>query len=118
MVHVGRRAAAAVRGRSHGVSWDRRDTAAPRLIVFATVVLLSLFALPAQAQGPSTLQVSARVVPTGPSREALSAALQPGLGAASSPLAQIRHDLESGTTDSLGIARRPRTIVTIAFLRN
>lgn len=99
-------------------SWTVRDTASSALGVIATFLLLTLFAGPARAQGASSLPVAARVVAIGPSRQALAAALNPALRAGSQPLAQISRGVVVDTPDSLGVARRPRTIVTIAFLRN
>jgi hypothetical protein len=86
--------------------------------VVATILLLTLFALPAQAQGSSSLQASARVIATAPSREALAAALNPGARQAIQPLAQIRRLIVLDAPAPSGVARRPRTIVTIDFLRN
>ncbi len=99
-------------------SWSIRDTVSPALVVVATFLLLTLFAVPARAQGASSLPVAARVVAIGPSRQALAAALNPALRAGSQPLAQISRGVVAGTPDSLGVARRPRAIVTIDFLRN
>ena len=99
-------------------SWDPRDTVSFALAALATVLLLTLFAVPARAQGSSGLRIAARVIATAPSREALAAALNPGVVAASQPLAQIHHLVEPDPPDSVGRARRPRTIITIGFLRN
>lgn len=99
-------------------SWSIRDTASSALGVVATFLLLTLFAVPARAQGASSLPVAAQVIATAPSREALAAALNPGTGQAIPRLAQIRRLVVLDTPAPIGVARRPRTIVTIDFLRN
>lgn len=99
-------------------SWGIRDTASSVLGVAAAILLLTLFAVPARAQGSSSLQVAAKVIATAPSREALAAALNPGAGQAIQPLAQIRRLVVLGPPAPSGVTRRPRTIVTIDFLRN
>ena len=99
-------------------SWGIRDTASSVLGVAAAILLLTLFAVPARAQGSSSLQVAARVIATAPSHEALAAALNPGAGQTIQPLAQIRRLIVLETPVPSGVARRPRTIVTIDFLRN
>lgn len=85
--------------------------------------MVLVWAIPASlgAQSRATLQVAAQVVFTGPSQEALAQVL-PSLtqtGPETRPtLATIRVDrvLAPATPDS--VARRPRTVVTIAFLSN
>ncbi len=99
-------------------SWGLRDTTSSPLGVVTTLLLLTLFAVPARAQGSSSLRVVAQVIATAPSREALVAALNPGAAQAIPPLAQIRRLLVFDMPAPIGVARRPRTIVTIDFLRN
>ena len=99
-------------------AWHHRDTTGHGLAAAVVFLFLSLFALPALAQAPASLRVAARVVATAPSREALTAALQPEPGLRNQPLAQIHRRLLPGGTDSLGVARRPSAVVTIAFLNN
>ncbi len=68
---------------------------------------------PAAAQSRGTLQVSTRVLPTLASRVALTEAF----GGPAAPLALTRITREL-LPDSLRAAERPRTRITIAFVRN
>lgn len=68
---------------------------------------------PAAAQTRGTLQVSTRVLPPLASRMALTEAF----GGAVAPVALARITREV-LPDSLAVAQRPRTRITIAFVRN
>jgi len=87
------------------------------------VALLLLLAAPVSAQTVSYIQAQARVLPVGPSREALAAgrrALASGRSEARSDLAIVRVlPLSSVPTAGGGLFRRRRgSLVRIEFLRN
>jgi hypothetical protein len=91
------------------------------------VALACLLALPplfwgvAQAQDRGTLQVAAQVVSTAPSQLALAAGLATvNLRAdlAGQTLASIQVATQPGNDPTGRGARRPRTLLTISFLRN
>lgn len=75
----------------------------------------------AQAQDRGTLQVAAQVVSTAPSQLALGAGLAT-VSLRAAPPGQILASIEVATqpgSDRQGkTARRPRTLLTISFLRN
>lgn len=95
-------------------SGSRRGLGLGVLIALLTVVLAS----PVQAQGRGDLQVAARVLEAGPSRAALAVALGTSAGARGQALAEISRQPAPATGDAAQLARRPRAVVTIAFLRN
>ena len=72
---------------------------------------------PVQAQKPGALQVSARVLSVEPSRSALRQALGPATRLEGTSLAQVSRTVVQ-SDDPVQKLRRPRVIVTIAFVRN
>lgn len=71
----------------------------------------------AQAQNSGALQVSARVLSVEPSWNALRQALEPASRLEGTSLAQVTRTVEQND-NPVQKSRRPRTIVTIAFVRN
>ena len=71
----------------------------------------------AQAQKQGALQVSARVVSVQPSLLALKQAFEPASRPEETSLAQITRTVVP-SDDPIRKGRRPRAIVTIAFVRN
>lgn len=93
------------------------NPSAYRLALILGFLLLACAAgLRAQSRGD--MQVGARVLMAGPSRVALAAALNRPAAAELRALAQIRRDGPAVARDSAGVALPPRSIITIAFLRN
>jgi hypothetical protein len=87
--------------------------------VFVLVTALTLWGpIPAaQAQKQGSLQVSARVVSIEPVQAALRAALDPTARPESAPFVRITRSVVLAE-DSSRKARKPREVVTIAFVRN
>ena len=71
----------------------------------------------AQAQGQGALQASATVVSVEPSQVALKQALDPSVQPGEASLVQITHYVVLAE-DSTQEVRKPREVVTIAFVRN
>ena len=72
---------------------------------------------PAQAQKQGALQVSATVISVEPSQVALKQALDPSVQPGEASLVQITRDVVLAE-DSTQEVRKPREVVTIAFVRN
>jgi hypothetical protein len=82
---------------------------------------LPLFGGVARAQDRGTLQVAAQVVSTAPSQLALAAGLAVvslRAAPAGQTLASIQVATQPGSDRNGRTARRPRTLLTISFLRN
>lgn len=87
--------------------------------VGAILGLLTLgLAAGAQAQTRGDMQVGAQVLMAAPSQAALASALNRPITSSLSVLADIRRDRKPVARDSTGAALPPRSIITIAFLRN
>jgi hypothetical protein len=87
------------------------------LLILGGFLALGL-AAPLRAQGRGELQIGAQVLRSAPSQSALALALQSPVGTARSELAEIGHQPLAAGSDSAGVALPPRSVVTIAFLRN
>ena len=70
------------------------------------------------AQSRGDLQVGARVLASGPSQSALASALNRPSPGTQIELADISRAVQATPIDSAGVALPPRSVVTIAFLRN
>jgi hypothetical protein len=102
-----------------GTGEPRHSGPAGRLGALALVIAFTgLGPIPAaQAQKQGALQVSARVVSVQPSLLALKQALDPASRPEETPLVQITRTVVP-SDDPIRKGRRPRAIVTIAFVRN
>ena len=71
-----------------------------------------------EAQTRGDLQIGAHVLLAAPSQAALASALNRPVAGSLGGLAEISRDRQTIALDSAGVALRPRSIITIAFLRN
>jgi hypothetical protein len=89
---------------------------------FALFLLFTMgLPAPLAAQSRGDLQVAARVLETQPSRLALAQGMAVARRApASMPQSLASVQIESGVSETkrLPLGRRPRSVVTISFLRN
>jgi hypothetical protein len=80
-----------------------------------------VFGIPAgslAAQSRGDMQVGAQVLPAGPSQAALASALNRPPAGSHPDLADITRVRLGAVLDSAGVALKPRSVVTISFLRN